>query len=620
MNNHINHYSVNLDKANQQLVEVLLYARYSKTLAAESFNERNDLKFQLEKSIQTGDKLEDDFPIDIVYGGAYSIKKYYMESGNPRQMRGASQLLNEIFKKHVPIYLKDNYKADCSYYEGGSQVFIIMPAGEGDKLALYIEECFQEVCPTASGAAIYRTFFASDLLSPDKFSNVKGQLFKDFNSRRMLKFDVYMKPSVKDSDFKIADHPYIESYQGKEPRCSRCRLRTPVYIAKPESADSFVLCSSCARKEDAGDYNARYKFKKCCKDYADRDKQLSPYSLDIEDDIRSTDDLQDSQGNIALLYADINNLGGVGSKVRGIQNYKCFYSAVDETVKKALFRALILSMKKFSINNGNFGIEKNNELKARFEIIAVGGDDICVLLPGQAALFAGTTLMQEFETIWRNEFQSYFETDLGQDAHLSISVGVSVAQSNTPLTSMQTTTEQLLDSAKGLSHRLNKEQNEFQGAIDILSLNGDRQWAADLDFLRNYEDVRNPLYKSRAQMTMRPFSVVEADKFLDILAIAREFSNNMLRNIDSACKECGIEEGNLFFQDMQARIRNDENLKKENLTMLLASIREMLECRSVVKADAGMYFELDTDKENSWISPWHDIMDLYDQMGGTYEK
>ena len=31
----------------------------------------------------------------LLYGGAYSIKDYYMESGNPRQMRGASELLNE---------------------------------------------------------------------------------------------------------------------------------------------------------------------------------------------------------------------------------------------------------------------------------------------------------------------------------------------------------------------------------------------------------------------------------------------------------------------------------------------------------------------------------------------
>ncbi len=36
----------------------------------------------------------DDMQYDLLYGGAYAIKEYYMESGNPRQMRGASELLN----------------------------------------------------------------------------------------------------------------------------------------------------------------------------------------------------------------------------------------------------------------------------------------------------------------------------------------------------------------------------------------------------------------------------------------------------------------------------------------------------------------------------------------------
>ena len=75
------------------------YIRVAVKLVNEEVMERK--KMDLQKTLdEISAKWESD-QIDCVLGGVFSIKKYYMESGNPRQMRGASQLIADSFQSDI---------------------------------------------------------------------------------------------------------------------------------------------------------------------------------------------------------------------------------------------------------------------------------------------------------------------------------------------------------------------------------------------------------------------------------------------------------------------------------------------------------------------------------------
>lgn len=593
-------YFVKKKNAKEQLDNILRYVKYYP----------NSTEQEVTEEFENGTGLSEEFQLDIVYGTAYSIKKYYMESGNPRQMRGASQNLNKIFNKHIPLYLEKKYKKECIYYQGGSQILIIMPSGCGSEIASYIEDCFEKYAPTANNVAVTISCSANDLLCNSKYIEVRKKISDLCMERRMLKFDSNLIDIRNGFVLDVSKHKYLNQYSGQEMRCERCRLRIPQYIANIEN-DSFLLCPSCARKEMEGDYLARNYFRDACKSYGE--EHLPDIILNVDENIRTTDDLQDENGDIALLYADVNNLGGMGLRIQGICDERVFFEAVDETVKDALYYSIILAMKCFdALKYGEENVEK--EVEGRFEIIAVGGDDICLILPAQIALSCATMLVRKFEEVWEKNYQSGFERELGGSVHLSISAGISIASYNTPLTYMQDATEQLLKSAKQLSHA--KKDKKMHGAIDILSLNSDGQWAAELDFLRNYKDERNPLFKPGVRMTLRPFAVEEAEVFLEVLELARKLPMHLLRNIDSACKEMTREEASLYFDYVMSKIRNNRSSqnKYELIKKQCALVRKMKGEKPEKPEKAPAMFIKSENEE--YVTPWHDILDLYDQRGG----
>ena len=172
-------YFVKKKNAKEQLDNILRYVKYYP----------NSTEQEVTEEFENGTGLSEDFQLDIVYGTAYSIKKYYMESGNPRQMRGASQNLNKIFNKHIPLYLEKKYKKECIYYQGGSQILIIMPSGCGSEIASYIEDCFEKYAPTANNVAVTISCSANDLLCNSKYIEVRKKISDLCMERRMLKFD-----------------------------------------------------------------------------------------------------------------------------------------------------------------------------------------------------------------------------------------------------------------------------------------------------------------------------------------------------------------------------------------------------------------------------------------------
>jgi len=327
--------------------------------------------------------------VDVVYGGAFSVKDYYMESGNPRQMRGASQLLMEAAEAF----------AAYTYFACGAEVFLIAPQGAGADLARGLEEVFREKTITGQAAAVWREDIqVKDLLHAERFDALWRGLNDDFYARRMMIFPAVDKPQ-------------------DNRRCPGCNFR---------DIHTNGLCVSCHKRQEKG-RGARAGYRQECLDYG-KDTLGIALSLDeTYEKENSIELLADGSGDFALLYADVNNLGAAGKKLGGnVQRRRAFTRAVQATVKAALYTAALKAVRAGG--------------KMAFEIIAAGGDDICALLPGDIALLAGTLLLEEFDRCWKGHANEY--------GMLTISAGIAVGQAKTPILYMRETAEQLLKIAK----------------------------------------------------------------------------------------------------------------------------------------------------------------------------
>jgi hypothetical protein len=475
--------------------------------------------------VKQGLSTAGDTPIDVVYGGAFSIKDYYMESGNPRQMRGASQLLldaAEEFKKY-------------RYFACGAESFLIVPQGKGEEFARRMEKAFREKTLTAQAAAVYRSTTVGALYDAVAFQSLWRGLNEDFYTRRMLLF----LP--------------LERHSGKN-RCIRCNFR--------DRLSGKELCASCDKKDKRG-RDTRNTYKRDC---------LKRNNIIFEEtEFKSAQDYADGHGDIALLYGDINDLGWAGKHLGDdVFRRKLFCETVKSTVEESLYAAIPKAV----------AVSQNNTKSplAKFEIIAVGGDDICVLLPGNVALLAGTLLLEKFDEFW--------EARPAGLPMLTISAGIAMGQANTPILYMREAAEQLLKTAK------NKAYEEKCSCLDILSLNSDGQWATSIKNLRERELVKTE-GNATAKLTMRPFTVHTAHDLLRRLC-EYDIHASTLHSIAEASMRCGIAEGDLWFRYMQTR-HNDKKLNDLAL-----------------EYNSDMYYEENGVK----ISPWHDIAELRGQKGG----
>lgn len=552
-------------------------------LELQKWSKANDHSW-LEKDISTL-KLEelDKVSVDVVYGGAFSIKDYYMESGNPRQMRGASQLLQDVVEEY-------KYKKNVYLFCGATSFSIVEP-GEGEKVARELEKTFREKTLTAQAVAVWQSTTVKKLLSENHFKKLWTCLNEAFSERRMLVFLPLELPEHK----VINESGYIFPSNDKS-RCSRCNYRESAYIAKMDKRyeGEFLLCPVCAYREDRGSYLERTDYKQRCMDFSKKEWRVEKIEGCDEEDKHwphGTKDIADANGDFALLYADINNLGGAGKSLGGaVSKRKSFCEAVQGTVEDALYTAVSDVMQFYKAQ------ENAEELRAKFEIIAMGGDDICVLLPGEVALAAGTLLLQKFDELWEKRPKEELPG-------LTISAGIAIGKANTPIAYMHKAAEQLLKLAK------EKSLENDCSCVDILSLKNDGQWAVEIK-KKLRENLKKQEGNETALLTMRPFTVDKAEKVLRCLQ-KYNISASTLYNIAEASLRCGISEGDLWFKYLLSRQKKDDEDPKE-----LTQEKDDGDLKALAdEYNCDMY-----ERGGKTYSPWRDLAELRDQKWGGGHK
>jgi CRISPR-associated protein Cmr2 len=194
-----------------------------------------------------------------------------------------------------------------------------------------------------------------------------------------------------------------------------------------------------------------------------------------------------SQGFVAYLYADGNNMGGYVQQIQTPEAYRQFSRDVSEATEQAVYRALAQHLQAHRLRglppDPESGRDRNGEWIHPFEILTIGGDDVLMVVPAHKALDIAATFCEQFEQILLAKSATYAARSLGQVPHrypadspdqlcrLSTSAGVLFASEDTPIYYAERLTEQLLKSAKSRAKKLKPRDQDFSVAtIDFLSL------------------------------------------------------------------------------------------------------------------------------------------------------
>ncbi|OZH51975.1 CRISPR-associated protein Crm2, partial [Hydrocoleum sp. CS-953] len=211
------------------------------------------------------------------------------------------------------------------------------------------------------------------------------------------------------------------------------------------------------------------------------------------------------KGFIGYIYADGNNMGGYIQKIKTPEKYKKFSLDIFEATEKSVYFALAEHLHPHQLKNltDPDNENRNEHWIHPFEILAIGGDDVMLIVPANKALEIAKTIGEKFEEILAEktgyEPEKYESTYDAKKIHrylkeaanenelslsdsteytpiyyenkssLSMSTGVLITAEDTPVYYAQNLTEQLLKSAKKRAKKL-KEKNYLGGTIDFLSL------------------------------------------------------------------------------------------------------------------------------------------------------
>jgi len=450
---------------------VVIYRRADKTIC----------KNQKAKKANRGDTVESG-SFDLLYGGGYSIKDYYMESGNPRQMRGASELLNDSVVEIKEKLMKDYGVPDEHIITGGATLYALVPRGCGEKLAKEAEDIFRGKCRTANAAFVA-------VPNDGDYETVKKSALAKYESRKAMKFTSWDYQNAKDS--RLESTPEFQKPDSGWPsRCPRCRLRDPKPHPRPGNGEEQYLCESCYQRQKESN-EKKYLFRKQC-----------GFTVDDGHAINTLHELADKDGRVALLYADINNLGEV--RPYTFDDDRIFHKKVEEAVKSAVCSAVRKAMD-FTARN----TRENGNPGAKFEIIALGGDDICLLLPGDVALLTARTIASEFD---------------GSGLGLTVSVAACVVNENTALTYAESIVNKSINGKKSFNGKggAKKYAHAKQAAQSVQPA----QSVVNLSFFERPSGLF-------------PMTVSECDIFCDLLGKVKSSSvaGAALRNIAQARRE-----------------------------------------------------------------------------------
>jgi CRISPR-associated protein Cmr2 len=336
-----------------------------------------------------------------------------------------------------------------------------------------------------------------------------------------------------------------------------------------------------------------------------------------------------SNGFVAYIYADGNNMGGYIQKITTPQEYQEFSKDVDNATRYAVFQALAehLHPRQLKGNNKSESTLPDGAWIHPFEIITIGGDDIILIVPADRALAIAKTIGEQFEQILLRQVQirgveikgdyqtqpsekpidlskchRYLSQNAGTaNCQLSTSIGVLIADYKTPIYYAKKLYEQLLKSAKKRAKDL-KKHGYCGGTVDFFVMKSVTAIASSIeDFRKEALTKESP---QKLKLYAAPYTLHEIGGLIKSVKALKnaDFPKSQLYQIRSFLEQ-GKQTTILNYRYFRTRLKQG---KKE-----LRQEFEEAWCKAKTNEGnvAPWMFDL---KEGVYETIWRELLDIYD--------
>ncbi|NEZ59125.1 type III-B CRISPR-associated protein Cas10/Cmr2 [Adonisia turfae] len=336
-------------------------------------------------------------------------------------------------------------------------------------------------------------------------------------------------------------------------------------------------------------------------------------------------------GDVAFIYADGNNMGGyIRREIQSPQLYQEFSQQVFEATTQSAFLALHehLKPRRYKPDASSSRRKKSEIWLYPFEIVAIGGDDVLLIVPADKALEVTETLCELFEqrlkklssieaTYKPREVHRYHADALpsGKDqGELSMSAGVLITAQNTPFYYAEDLTSQLMKSAKKRAKKLRKN-HYYGGTVDFLVLRSVTMISSNVDQFRKEGLTFSQPGKPTLKQYAAPYTLHELRGLLKTAGVlkAADFPRSQLYQIRSLL-ERGKQTAMLNYRYFRLRLTNQ---------LAQAELAEVFERGWCQPKDANnngnlapwmSYKEKDSETKKdrtAYETLWRELVDLY---------
>jgi CRISPR-associated protein Cmr2 len=297
-----------------------------------------------------------------------------------------------------------------------------------------------------------------------------------------------------------------------------------------------------------------------------------------------------ARGYVGVIYTDGNDIGSRIESSRTPADFRTLSEELWNTTKFAAFKALAQRslLKEAGRENGG------KRWIHPFEIVAIGGDDVFLIVPGDVALEIALTLCEEFASQFNGK--------------LTMSAGVLIMREHFPIYYARNIVESLLKNAKKAGRKVRQAGEPSPSFIDFQVITGDSSLSDDLEGYREqFYAAARPLNQVQ-QLIRRPYSLSGLKQLLETVRWAKEeqFPASQLYQLRQAVVEHVILWSQNWYRYQLARDeRKEENGWRQFHQQLFGT-------EPLADTQAPWRFE-----NGQWATPIVDLVEVFDYVRKT---
>lgn len=328
---------------------------------------------------------------------------------------------------------------------------------------------------------------------------------------------------------------------------------------------------------------------------------------------------QAGKGFVGYIYADGNNMGGYIQKtIQTPEQYRQFSNDIFEATKESAYYALAKHLQPKYVQRELASGKQKQVLIHPFEIIAIGGDDVLIIVPADKALAIAQTIGEKFEEILKSKnrytipnskkpidysFQRHQNGNIKpSESVLSTSLGVLITAENTPIYYAEKLVGQLLKSAKKTAKYLKTKYGYHGGTIDFLSMKSVTMLSSNVETFR-----KEGLTKGNLRFYAAPYTLHEIGGLIEVVKTLKKanFPRSQLYQLRSLL-ENGKQTAMINYRYFRVRLKDGQRELKQEF--------EEAWCKPKTNNGNLAPWMTNTDEQDKifYETIWRDLVDIYD--------